>query len=83
MAELVSIIINNPYIGQFLTSLSASFGTETGNRVAQWIWGSLEGRFSRNKTPPKEVEKAQRYFATFSKKKKPMNSWLVFFGWIS
>lgn len=68
MAELASIIMNNPYIGQFLTSLSTSFGTEIGGRVAGWICDSLEDRFRRNKVPPKDIEKAQRYFAKFSEK---------------
>lgn len=81
MAELASIIMNNPYIGQFLASLSSSFGTEIGGRVAGWICGSLEDRLKRNKVPPKDIEKAQRYFARFSKNK-DANEFLASVFWM-
>lgn len=69
MADLVNIVLNNPYIGQFLSSLTLSFGTETGKRVSGWIFDSLEGKLRSNKTPQQEIDKAKRHFSTFTQKK--------------
>ena len=68
-SDPVAILLNNPYLGQFLMSLCSSFGSKVADNVSEWVIGSLKRRLQRRKTPDEDIAKVETTMASFVKRK--------------